>query len=203
MSQSVRSGLPQTFHQTFNHQIKRAVQVLQKFVGRLWYPPATGLLAALDNFFLVIPMDGILISSTMLTPRRWLALAMSVAIGSTIGAMILSGFVEAKGLPWILEMYPGINESNWWIWTADFFQSYGLLVVFAVAVTPFVQQPAVILASMAKTPMLELALVIFLGRTIKYLIMAYVASHAPRLLSKMWGLRDELEAVDIKASSAS
>ena len=186
--------------QKFHISIRKYIKILQKYADRIWYPPFIGILAALDNFVVVIPNDGILISSSMLTPRRWFALAASVAIGSTLGAIILAAFVETKGLDWILEMYPGINETKSWLWTADFFEKYGMLLVFIVAVTPFMQQPAIIVASLAETPLFLLAAVIFSGRFIKFLLMAYVGSHAPRLLTKMWGLKAELNdaGVEIK-----
>jgi membrane protein YqaA with SNARE-associated domain len=179
-------------------KISNLIKLLQRYTDRLWYPPLVGLLAALDNVLVVIPNDGILISSSMLTPKRWFFLALCVAIGSTVGAVALAALVEYQGLPWILDLYPGINETKSWAWSMEFFDRYGLLLVFVVAVTPFVQQPAVILASLANTPLLELAAVIFAGRFIKFLIMAYVGSHTPRLLTKMWGLKGELKEVGVE-----
>lgn len=181
-----------------HERIRTSVKWLQRYTDRIWYPPLIGFLAALDNLIVIIPNDGILISSSMLVPRRWLTLALFVAIGSTIGALVLAGLVEHQGLPWILDMYPGITESRTWTMSMEFFERYGMLLVFAVAVTPFMQQPAVIFASLAKTPLLELAAVIFIGRFIKFLIMAYVGSHAPRLVKKLWGVKEELRDVGIK-----
>jgi membrane protein YqaA with SNARE-associated domain len=181
-----------------HQKIRVYVQILQRYAGRYWYPPLIGFLAALDNFVIVIPNDGILISSSMLIPRRWLILALCVAVGSTVGAIGLAALVELQGLPWIFNLYPGVNETKTWILSMEFFERYGLLLVFAVAITPFMQQPAVILASLARTPLLELALVIFVGRFIKFLIMAYLGSHAPRVLGKLWGLRSEIKEVGVK-----
>ena len=181
-------------HKTISDYVKR----IQRFTDRLWYPPFLGFLAALDNFVIVIPNDGILISSSMLIPKRWVMLALSVTVGSTIGALALAALVEFQGLPWILEIYPGINESQTWVLASEFFEKYGLLLVFLVSVTPVAQQPAVILASLANTPFFELAAVIFSGRLIKFLIMAYVGSHAPRLLTKMWGIKNELKDAGVK-----
>ena len=188
------------FAEKFHNIIRKYSKVLQKYADRIWYPPLIGILAALDNFVIVIPNDGILISSSMLTPRRWFTLALNVAIGSTLGAIILAAFVETQGLQWILEMYPGINETKSWVWTENFFEKYGMLLVFIVAVTPLMQHPVIILASLAGTPLFLLAAIIFLGRFIKFLIMAYVGSHAPRLLNKMWGFKNELNdaGVDTK-----
>ncbi len=109
-------------------------------------------------------------------------------------------FVETQGLEWILQTYPGINETKYWLLTSEFFEKYGLLLVFGVAVTPLMQQPAIILASLAQTPLLPLAAIMFSGRLIKFLLMAYLGSHAPKLLNKMWGIKGELKdaGVEIK-----
>ncbi len=179
-------------------KIRSCIQVLQRHTDRVWFPPLIGLLAAIDNLVVVIPNDGILISSSMLFPKRWFVFALSITIGSTLGALGLAALVELQGLPRILELYPGLSETKSWALSMEFFEKYGLLLVFAVALTPLMQQPAVILASLANTPLIELATVIFIGRFIKYLIMAYLGSHAPKMLMKMWGLKSELKDVGIK-----
>lgn len=181
-----------------HEKIRSSVKSLQRFTDRIWYAPLIGLLAALDNLVVIVPTDGILVSSTMLKAKRWVLFAFSISIGSTLGAMVLAGVVELKGLPWIIETYPGLVESTTWMWSMKFFEQYGLLLVFFVAATPLMQQPAVILASLASTPLPTLAAVIFTGRLLKYLIMAYIASHAPRLLGKMWGMEGELKDVGVK-----
>ena len=181
-----------------HEKIRTYVQLLQRYADRFWYPPLIGFLAALDNLVVVIPNDGILISSSMLIPKRWFILALSVAVGSTLGAIALAALVELQGLPWILDLYPGVNETKTWTLSMEFFERYGLFLVFAVAITPFVQQPAVILASLANTPLIELAAVIFVGRFIKFLIMAYLGSHAPRVLGKLWGLKSEMKDAGVK-----
>jgi len=174
------------------NKIRNFIRSLQTYTDRFWYAPLLGLLAALDNIIIIIPNDGLLISSSMLKPKKWFLYALSVSIGSTVGAIALASLVEFQGLPWILDIYPAINETKTWHLTAQFFEQYGLLLVFLVALTPIMQQPAIILASLANTSLLHLALVIFIGRFIKFLIMAYVGSHAPRLLEKAWGIKDEL-----------
>lgn len=186
----------------FSRRLRRRIAVftgrLQKSVDRRWYPPLLGLLSALDNFVIVIPNDGLLVSSAMLTPKRWFWLACCITLGSTAGAAALAAAVELQGLEWILQVFPGIETSKTWIWTNDFFDNYGLIVVFLVAVTPIMQQPAIILASLAETPLVQLTLAIFTGRFIKFLIMAYVASHAPRLLNRLWGIKKELKEVGVQ-----
>jgi membrane protein YqaA with SNARE-associated domain len=176
--------------------IRKKIRHLQLFADRIWYPPLLGFLAALDNLILVIPNDGLLISSSMLTPRKWLSLAISVTIGSTLGALALIAVVKLQGLPWILAFYPGVDQSDIWLWSLDFFQRYGMLLVFFVALTPIAQQPAVILASLAQSPTQELCFVVFSGRLIKFIFLAYLASHTPRLISKLWGVQRELKGLE-------
>lgn len=180
----------------FKRHIRKKMRDLQSFADRIWYPPLLGFLAALDNLIFVIPNDGLLISSSMLTPRKWFALAISVTIGSTLGALVLITVVKLQGLPWILDVYPGLDQSHIWLWSLDFFQRYGMLLVFFVALTPIAQQPAIMLASLAQSSTQELCFVIFSGRLIKFIFLAYLASHTPKLISKLWGVQRELKDFD-------
>lgn len=181
---------------------KRYLQIqikkLQRHTAKKWFALLIGFLAALDNVVIIIPTDGILISSTMLIPRKWFTFALSVTIGSMLGAMLLAFIVESQGLPWLLNHYPELEHTKSWIWSQEFFGSYGLLFVFFVGMSPLMQQPAVILAALANTPLYKLAVVIFLGRLVKFMLFAYIASHSPKYLKKMWGIRGELDEVDVK-----
>lgn len=185
------------FVDKFKLKIKSSVKQLQKFVNRWWYSPLIAALAAIDNLIVVVPTDGILISSSMLQTTKWFRFALAISIGSTLGALLLAAIVETHGLPWILDYYPGINQTVTWSMTENFFNKYGLLLVFVVAATPLMQQPTVILASLANTPLDKLCLIIFVGRFLKFMVMSYIGSHAPKLLSKMWGVQEELEEVGI------
>lgn len=181
-----------------HEKIKIWTAKLEQFADRAWYPPLIGILAALDNIIIIIPNDGILIASSMLIPKRWLIYAICVTLGSTLGAWMLASLVESQGLPFVLEYFPGINESSMWIKTDEYFNKYGLLVVFAVAASPLVQQPIVILAALASTPVMKISLVIFAGRLIKFLVMAYLGSHSPKYLKKIWGIKDDLQDAGVK-----
>lgn len=183
---------------TLRKKIEALIQYLQHFTDRKWYPPMLGFLALIDYFIIVIPTDGILISSTMLKPKRWVYLAFCVAIGSTIGALLLFYLTQALGLTWILDIYPNINKGQIWILMENFFDQYGLLLVFVIAATPLIQQPVVILAALTQTPLLPFLISILIGRLIKSLIISFIGSHTPHLLSKLWGIKNELNEVGIQ-----
>ncbi len=185
--------------QKIQQYIRIQIYRLQRYANRIWYPPLIGFLALLDNFIIVIPNDGILISSSMLRPKKWIIYSLCVAIGSTIGAVLLASIVELKGLPWIVEHYPNFIQSKSWLWSQDFFSHYGLIFLFVVSITPLMQQPAVILASLANASLYHIALIVFFGRFAKFLMMSFVASHCPKYLKKLWGVGDELKELKISA----
>ena len=82
----------------FKDTIRKSISVLQAYVSRWWYPPFIGFLAALDNIVVIIPNDGILISSAMLAPKKWLRISVWVAVGSTLGAVFLAHLVQFHGM---------------------------------------------------------------------------------------------------------
>jgi len=178
--------------------LRRQILLLESFSDRPWYPFVIAILAGLDNLVVVIPTDGILVSSVLLQPKRWIRFAIAVTIGSTIGALILAWLVQVYGLPLIEQYYPSVIQTKSWIWTEALFDQYGLFVVFVVAATPLMQHPAIILAALAGENLTFLAAVIIAGRLIKYLCFAWISAKAPRALGRIWGLRKELEDVGMQ-----
>lgn len=177
--------------------ITHTIKTLQNYINRAWYLPMISLLAFLDNFLVVVPTDGILISSSMLRPQKWFLFGLFVAIGSSIGAFGLAWLIEGNGIAIVEKLFPDIQSSSAWIRTQHFFNEYGLWLLFAVAVTPFTQQPAIILAVLAGVPIIQIFLIELLGRWIKFTLMAYLGSHAPNLIKKFWGVSSELKEVGI------
>lgn len=178
--------------------ITHAVKLLQYYIDRVWYLPFLSLLAILDTFLVVIPTDGITISSSMLKPPKWFYFALFMAIGSAIGGLMLIYFIDIYGIQFVEKLFPNIQESATWIRSQKFFDSYGLWLVFIISATPLSQQPALILAALAGTPLMQIFIVNFIGRCIKFCLIAYVSSHAPHLIKKLWGVKDELKEVGIE-----
>jgi membrane protein YqaA with SNARE-associated domain len=187
-----------SFKQKLHKYLREKVQQLERFTDKAWYSLLIGFLAMIDTFVIVIPTDGILISSTMLKPKRWLLYAVAITIGSSLGALLFGYVLEVYGLPLVLDIYPSLTTGNMWLWMENFFNQYGLIIVFIIAAMPVVQNPSIILACMADISLTHIFLVIFAGRFLKYLIMGYISSHAPRLLGRLWGVQDELDEVGIK-----
>lgn len=174
-------------------RIRSWITILQKHVQSWWYTPLIAFLAALDSIVIVIPTDGLLVSATMLNPKRWVYLAVCLTLGSALGALFLAYLLELHGLPLLLKWYPEIVQTKSWMITDQLMDRWGALALFAVALSPFMQHPAVILAALAGMPLLELFGIVFVGRLIKYLALAWISTHAPDMLWKLWGIQGELE----------
>jgi len=177
--------------------LKRWFQMLQQHADRWWYAPVIGLLAAADLFLIVVPTDGLLISAVMLAPRRWIYTAFMVSIGSAVGCLALAHLIQMHGMPFLLQIVPGIEQNSAWAWTNRLMNEWGAWAVFLVALSPLMQHPAIALAALAGMPLLSIGGFAFAGRILKYLLLAFLATHAPGVLGKLWGLQHELEEVGL------
>ncbi|MBX3019367.1 MAG: hypothetical protein KF767_15885 [Bdellovibrionaceae bacterium] len=182
-----------------NAWIRRQVLRMEAYADRPWYPFLIGLLAGLDNLIVVVPTDGILISSILLQPKRWLRMSFAITLGSSLGGLVLAWLVQHHGLPLIETYYPSLLTTKSWVWTEYLFDNYGLIVLFAVAATPIMQHPAIVLTALSGTSLLSLFMVMIAGRALKYLFLGYISAKMPALLGRLWGVRKELEEVGIEA----
>jgi len=179
------------------HEIARKlISTIQKFVNRIWFGPLLIFLSMCDSLIVVIPTTGIMVSSTIVQRKRWWEFGVYVAIGSALGAFIIVLLTKYYGLEKLTLLVPSLTTSSIWKWTLYFFKQYGLLVVFIVGLMPFSQQPALILATLSNISLTPLVVVIICSRLIKFPFIAYLASHAPKFLRKIWGIKFELEDVD-------
>ncbi len=171
---------------TLRERAHEWIYFLKTHADSWWYGPVIAFLAFADSFILIVPTDGLLISGTLLAPRRWWTNGLFVAVGSSLGGLGLALLVHHYGGPALIDMWPHVTESVVWHWCDEFMGSYGLWVVFCVAILPIVQPPAIILAVLANLSVGSIFLVVLVARLIKYFAFAWVASHTPRLLGKLW-----------------
>lgn len=180
------------------NKISDSIKWSQKFTNKPWYPLLIGFFAFIDNIIVIVPTDGLLVSSILLRAKRWLWFSLAVTVGSSLGALLLAYLIEIHGMPWMLNYFPNLNTGWAWMTTEKFFLEYGLIVVFVVAAAPIFQHPAIVLAAVSNIALIHIFLAVFAGRLVKYLIMGYISSHAPKMLGRLWGLGEELEEVGIK-----
>ncbi|MGZ3695630.1 MAG: YqaA family protein [Bdellovibrionota bacterium] len=176
--------------------VKKTLRALQHHMNSWWYPPALAFMAAVDLFVIVIPTDALLVSACMLKPKKWFLYAVVVSIGSAVGVFILAAVLRTHGLPLLLHLAPHIESTHAWKWTIELMANWGPWAVFLIALSPIMQHPAIALAAFAGMPLWKISGFVLAGRLIKYLLWAYLSTHAPWVLAKFLPIeksRHELE----------
>jgi membrane protein YqaA with SNARE-associated domain len=177
--------------------IKKFILPLRRFASAAWFPPILGVLAAADAFVMIVPTDGLLISFSMAKPSRWLSFGVWTAIGSTIGAGALAYLASHFGLPWVEAEFPKLVNSESWTRVHDLMEHYGAVFVLGYSATPLAQQPAALIAGLAEMGIGTIMFSMLIGRLIKFAVIAYIGTHAPGLMTKLWGMQHELHEVGI------
>jgi membrane protein DedA with SNARE-associated domain len=183
--------------------MKRAVQFfqkLQRFVHLWWYGPAFFLLCAADHYIVLIPVLGMLVSTVLLAPKKWFRLALWGGVGSWLGVWSIGWLSHELGLTFLQQYFPSFMTSSLWTWAEGFFARHGVWVVFVSGISPITQQPAVMIASLAGAPLLEIGAVLLVGILIKFLLLAYLASHAPQALKRFRSVEKEVQVLRSKDS---
>lgn len=129
----------------------------------------------------------------MLNPKKWLKLSLVIGIGSTLGALLLYQIIYIHGVNFIGNHFLELTLTSAWKITEKFYHQYGIYVVFLVSISPFTQQPAIILAGLGKVHFSQFLLAVSIGRIAKYIVLSYIGSHAPHLLKKYKIFDSELD----------
>lgn len=157
----------------------------RRFASRPWYLPAVAFLAGADLFILVVPTDFMIVSYVLLRPKHWVRAFLTIALGSSLGAVVLAAILQFGGADILEKVFPALFQSGGWENTRAFLQNHGAVALGVISVSFLPQQPGVVLASLSGMKLPILFFAVFAGRAIKYLFLSWTASHAPRLLRKL------------------
>ncbi len=160
------------------------------------------LLAGLDLFVVVVPTDGLFVSSILARPRRWVFVAVLVAIGSSVGGFVLAqatelfmkGILGAHGttnLEWLNSILKSVIETpdssvQKWV------EQYGIWAIMIGAISPLPLQPFVVGPVLTGMSVPTIAMSLFAGRLAKYLLLGAVVAYVPRFVPYLKGIQDEI-----------
>lgn len=173
--------------------MKRVLHHFKASLNQAWYGPLLALLAAVDYFIVVIPTDGLLISSSIAAPRRWFQFALWLAIGSVLGGVAFSFLVSLYGNGFLIWIFPTIRENQYWILSDKWMNLYGSWAVFFVTALPILSHPILAIAALMKVSIRDITVALLCGRIIKYGVFSWLASHAPQYLFRLKSLRKEAD----------
>jgi membrane protein YqaA with SNARE-associated domain len=165
---------------------------VQRYLDRPWYPLLLGALAAADQILVVIPTDGLTVAAILATPRRWMQYAIAATTGNLLGCGILAEGIY-RNSDWLHERLGPWMESSWWSTVENFIQSNGSWSIALGALSPIPLQFWVIVPALARMPAAELFLALLIGRLVRFVALCWIASHAPKLLSRSKGIVEELK----------
>lgn len=150
-------------------------------------------------FILIVPTDVLMVSAVLLQPKKWISAFLWVGAGCGIGALALAALIRWGGEPLLEAHFPDFMTSDVMAQTQVFLDSHGLWALGLVALSPLPLQPAVILSTIAGMPLGRLFLSVWIARTLKYFVYAWVAAHTPKLLRKLPGLKSVVPNPEIVA----
>ena len=173
----------------------RFLSFIQKSFDRPWYLPFAAFLAGADLFIIIVPTDGLIVSYVLARPRQWIRTALLFSIGSVSGVIGLAWATAKWGDPFVRWLLGDTVGSQSWQSAEAFVSSWGGVSLLLIGASPFPLQPPVALCALSHLPLAEIAIWTAAGRLIKFFGLAWVSSKAPYLLSRIKGLRDEVEEV--------
>jgi len=164
-------------------RLERLLIPLRRFADRRSYPVLVGAVAASDYFVPGAPTNALLVAAVLPRPERWRALAVAFAVGCATGALLLSTLVGAFGEPVLTWLETGDVPAPWQpLWS--FIDTYGLVALATLAVSPAPVRMAVSLLALTGTSPLILAGIVLSGRLVFYGVLARLTAKAPQLLSR-------------------
>jgi membrane protein YqaA with SNARE-associated domain len=147
-----------------------------------WFPFLVGLCAFFVTITLTLPVELLVVISILLSPSRWIAIGLFAAIGGSLGSLGLYLAFHHLGWNLLLDWYPDIVNSKAWIDSNRWLSEYGALALFVLMAVPLpvLKTPALAFVAIYRMPIYEVVLAIGMGKLLKYVLYAYVASRFPK-----------------------
>lgn len=125
------------------------------------------------------PVTAVVVPASLLVPRRWPAITAATALGSAVGATLLVAALHQIGWAEIHARFPELATNDRWTQISAWVAAYGPVALFLIAASPLPQTPALIFFAIAHHDYPAVFAAILAGKTIKYGLFAWLASHFP------------------------
>jgi membrane protein YqaA with SNARE-associated domain len=138
------------------------------------------LFAVLESIIIPIPVDPLLVATVLARPAKWIRLSLGCTLASVIGGGIgwALGGLLGVGIDQILAALPAaIAAAEKFEAVQAGFVEFGILLVFIGAFTPLPYKVIAVSAGIAGFALLPFLMISFIGRGIRFLIIAGIARH--------------------------
>ena len=153
--------------------------LLMRSVGYRHYSLVVAAVAFVTTITFSFPFVAVLIPAVLLAPRRWRTLGLLCGLASGCGAAVLVEIFQYLGGEFIAARYPELVSMEVWQRASEWLQDWGLLAVLIIAGSPMPQTPALLFCALADVSSLGILAAVAIGKTAKYLFMAWATAHYP------------------------
>ena len=129
------------------------------------------------------PVTAVVVPAALLVPCRWRRIAALTALGSALGATLLVLVFHHLGWAQLYEHFPELTRHATWIRVMTWVSSYGTVALFAIAVSPLPQTPALIFFGIARHDYFTVFAAMLAGKFVKYGLFAWFAARFPERFS--------------------
>lgn len=154
-------------------------RLLDRSVGHRYYPAVVALIAFASTASFSFPFVIVLIPAVLLSPRRWLLLGVLTGVASGIGGAVLVELFQYLGKELVLARYPQLVDNAHWQGATAWLHIYGLFALAVIAGSPVPQTPAIFAYSLAEPSTLGVLVAVGIGKTVKYVFLAWITARYP------------------------
>ena len=164
---------------------------IERSVGHRYYSLVVGMVAFVSTATFAFPFVLVLIPAVLLAPRRWLALGLLAGIASGLGGAVLVEVFQYLGQELVIERFPQLVETGRWQQASAWVHEHGLFALAVIAGSPMPQTPAVFVYALANPSTPGAMLAIGIGKTVKYVFLAWLTARYPARFVRYWRTLDE------------
>ena len=166
----------------------KAVALLGRNTDSPWFPLLLGTCALLATVTLTLPVELLVAIGVLISPLRWIAIGLCAAIGSSLASVGLYLAFHHLGWSLLIEWYPDITTSEFWAQSTTWLSEYGAIALFALMALPLPvpKTPALVFVAIYRMPIYEVVLAIGLGKSLKYVLYAFVVSRFPKQIARWY-----------------
>jgi len=173
--------------------ILRAALAMLQYAGAWWFPWVAAFGTAINLFTLVLTAATVVLylAAVLARPQRWVSTAATNAVGAASGSYILLLLLRSRGQAFLTESFGAVLANPAYAKLMGLMKAYGVVGMLGVSTMPLILHPIIVFGVVSGMSDASIIGIILAGRTIKYLIMAWVTKNAPGAL-RYFGIKASL-----------
>ena len=158
--------------------LHRLVARLAPVAERAWFPPLAAVMAFAATLSMSVPTVPLLCALVVLNRRRWRAISFWATFGSASAGAIFVHVLGHYGALFMEAKLPELVASAHWQHLVEWSSHHGWWLLALIAASPIAQTPILFLAAIVGMPAITVFSSLFVGKAVKYGLMAGLTARA-------------------------